>query len=185
MAESNVLERDINSVALRGVVVLLFGLAAVFWPALTTLTFVYIFSAFILVTGIISMVTSITDMGKDQYWFINLMIGLLELGIGVYLVRHPGITLASFILLIGIVLVVRGVLEIIRALFGKDTGDSRTLMAIVGLISAVAGLVILREPVSGGVAFVWVLGVYAIFSGSILLAIASSAREAVIKPTRR
>jgi uncharacterized membrane protein HdeD (DUF308 family) len=104
------------------------------------------------------------------------LIGFLELGIGVYLIRHINVGLATFILLVGIVLVVRGVVEFIMALAGESS-NNRVLMAIVGIVTALAGLIILREPVSGGIAFVWVVGLYALITGPILIALAHSARK--------
>jgi uncharacterized membrane protein HdeD (DUF308 family) len=176
MAASNSLEQQLDGLTLRGVLAILFGLAALFWPGLTLVTFVYIFSAFILVSGIMSMVMAITEIDKDKYWFLSLLIGFLELGIGVYLIRHINVGLATFILLVGIVLVVRGVVEFIMALAGESS-NNRVLMAIVGIVTALAGLIILREPVSGGIAFVWVVGLYALITGPILIALAHSARK--------
>jgi uncharacterized membrane protein HdeD (DUF308 family) len=177
MAASNSLDQQLDGLTLRGVLAILFGLAALFWPGLTLVTFVYIFSAFILVSGIMSMVMAIVDIDKDKYWFLSLLIGFLELGIGVYLIRHINVGLATFILLVGIVLVVRGVVEFIMAIAGGESSNNRVLMAIVGIVTALAGLIVLREPVSGGIAFVWVVGLYALITGPILIALAHSARK--------
>jgi uncharacterized membrane protein HdeD (DUF308 family) len=179
MAENVSVDQLPNGLALRGVVAILFGLAAIFWPGLTLVTLVYIFSAFILVSGIISLVTSIVEIGRDPYWFVSLVMGLLELAIGVYLVRHIGVSLATLILLIGIVLVVRGILEIVRAIMNRSASTHRVLAGVVGLVTLIAGLIVLREPVAGGVAFVWVLGLYALLTGTMLLAMASTARSAL------
>ena len=177
MAVSNSIEQQLDGLTLRGVLAILFGLAALFWPGLTLVTFVYIFSAFILVSGIMSVVMAIVDIDKDKYWFMSLLIGLLEIGIGVYLIRHIHVGLATFILLVGLTLVVRGVIEFVMALTNNESSNHRILLAIVGIITALAGLVVLREPVAGGIAFVWVVGLYALITGPILIALASSARK--------
>jgi uncharacterized membrane protein HdeD (DUF308 family) len=179
MAEARSLDSQLDGLTLRGVLLILFGFAAIFWPGLTIVTFVYIFSAFILVSGIMSMVTSLVDMSKDPYWFLNLIAGLLELGIGVYLLRHINVGLATFILLIGLVLVVRGVVEFVRAISQRDSSNHRILMGLVGIITALAGLIVLREPVSGGIAFVWVVGLYALITGPMLIALAHGVRAEV------
>jgi len=45
------------------------------------------------------------------------------------------------------------------------------------LVSLIAGIVVLRQPVAGGIAFVWVLGLYALISGPLMIALASEARR--------
>ncbi len=183
MAASNSLEQQLDGLTLRGVLAILFGLAALFWPGLTLVTFVYIFSAFVVVSGIMSMVMAIVDIDKDKYWFLSLLVGFLELGIGVYLLRHIHVGLATFILLVGIVLVVRGVMEFVMAIADSESSNHRVLMAVVGIVTALAGLIVLREPVSGGIAFVWVVGLYALITGPILIAMANSARKE-LRPRR-
>jgi uncharacterized membrane protein HdeD (DUF308 family) len=184
MADNVSVDQLPNTLALRGVVAILFGLAAVFWPGLTLVALVYIFSAFILVTGVISLVSSIAGMGRDSYWFVDLLIGLLEISIGIYLVRHISVSLASLLILIGVVLGVRGILEIVRAVMNRDAQGHRVLLGIVGLLTLIAGLIVIREPVTGGVAFVWVLGIYALVTGAIFVAMASSVRTSLVTGRR-
>jgi uncharacterized membrane protein HdeD (DUF308 family) len=45
-------------------------------------------------------------------------------------------------------------------------------------LAIVAGIILVREPVSGGVAFVWVLGLYALIVGPMLIALAFDAKRA-------
>ncbi len=44
-------------------------------------------------------------------------------------------------------------------------------MILVGLFAGLAGIVMLFQPVSGGVAFVWILGLYALITGPLLIAL--------------
>ena len=108
---------------------------------------------------------------------MDLLLSFLELGIGVYLVRHIGVTLATFILLVGVSFVVRGVVEVIRAFVDASASNHRVLLGLGGLVSLIAGIVVLRQPVAGGIAFVWVLGLYALISGPLMIALASEARR--------
>lgn len=174
MAEA---QQAITALTVRGVAAILFGLVALFWPGLTLVTLVYVFSAFLLVSGLIGMIMSIVTIRSNKYWFMDLLLSFLELGIGVYLIRHLTVTLATFILLVGISFVVRGVVEMVRAFVDSSAQGHRILVGLSGLISLVAGLVVLRQPVAGGIAFVWVLGLYALISGPLMIALASEARR--------
>lgn len=164
---------------LRGISAILFGLAAVFWPGITLVTLVYLFSAFILATGIVGIVHGLTNVGREGIgWMLTLLLGFLEVGVGVYLLRHTDVAFETFILLIGFVLIVRGVLEVVSA-FNEETVTTRTLLTIGGVVATLAGIVVLRQPVAGGVAFVWVLGVYALIVGPLLIALSIDAKHAL------
>jgi len=155
---------------LRGVAALLFGIAAVFWPGITLVTLVYLFSAFILVSGIMEVVHGIGAVKHRGTWFLTLLLGVLQIGVGVYLLRHPLVSFATLILLIGFTLIVRGVIEGVSAFTDDSSASMKTLMVIGAIFSVLAGIVVLFQPAAGGVAFVWILGLYALISGPLLIA---------------
>ncbi len=155
----------------RGILAILFGIAAVFWPGLTILTLVYLFGAYILVSGIVNIIHGVTAVTKRSTWFLTLLLGLAELGVGVYLLRHPTVTFATLILLLGFMLIVRGVLEGIAAFNDSSTETNRVLMVLASIIAIAAGIILLFQPASAGVAFVWILGLYALIVGPLLIAL--------------
>jgi uncharacterized membrane protein HdeD (DUF308 family) len=168
---------------IRGLAAILFGLAAVFWPDLTLVTLVYLFSAFILVYGIIDIVHGLTTIGESGLgWILTLVLGFLQVGVGVYLLRHTLITFTTLVLLIGFMLIVRGVFEVVMAFGGEQTATSRTLLILGGVVTALAGIIVLRQPVAGGVAFVWVLGVFALITGPMLIAQSIDVKHALQSP---
>jgi uncharacterized membrane protein HdeD (DUF308 family) len=171
-----------GSLVLHGVLAILFGIAAVFWPGLTLVTLVYLFSTFILVTGLVDLIFSIRRVGdsKLSVWsrFGGLLLGILQLGVGVYLLRHPHVGFATFILLIGFTLIFRGLVEVVLGLFEKgNSALFKMVMILSGLISLVVGVVVLLQPVASGVAFVWILGLYALVTGPMFIALGSDARK--------
>jgi uncharacterized membrane protein HdeD (DUF308 family) len=99
---------------LRGIALLLFGLVAVFWPGLTLIALATVFAAYLLVTGVINIIASISGQSRRSLWFLTLMLGLAQIGVAIYLLKSS-LVLATFIALIGIVLIVLGILEIIAA----------------------------------------------------------------------
>jgi uncharacterized membrane protein HdeD (DUF308 family) len=167
---------------LRGVVTILFGLAAIFWPGLTLLTLVFIFSAFVLVMGILDIVGGIRKLvhgaGSMVSRLLMLVFGAVEVGVGVYLLRHQSVRIGVFIAIIGFTLLVRGVMELIETFFSDNRGTHKALMVFVSIITILAGILVLMQPVRGGVAFVWVLGVYALIAGSMWLALAFEVNRA-------
>jgi uncharacterized membrane protein HdeD (DUF308 family) len=166
---------------LRGVLAVLFGIAAVFWPGLTLVTLLYLFATFLLVGGLIELVIGVVHIGNPETsgWtkILVLLLGVLQLGVGVYLLRHPKVTFATFILLIGFTLIFRGVFEVVQGLFDEGSATYRTIMIIVGLLAALAGIVVLFQPEASGVAFVWIIGLYALITGPLMIAAAMDAHR--------
>jgi len=160
---------------LRGLALLLFGLVAVFWPGLTLIALAAAFAAYLLVTGVINIITSIRAQGRRSLWFLTLLLGLAEIGVAIYLLKS-GLVLATFIALIGIVLIVLGILEIIAAFEPGEDPGRRFLLVVGGALALIAGFFVLQYPVSSGLAFVWILGAWGIIAGAIEIAMALSVR---------
>lgn len=159
------------ALTLQGVAAILFGVAAVFWPALTLGTLVYILSAFVLVAGVINVVEAVVSVGKHRAWALKLVLGLAEIAVGLYLVRHPAVTFATFILIVGFLFIARGVVEVIAGLADSSaSATGRTLTVVAGLAAFLVGILLLFQPAASGVAFVWLLGLYALVTGPLMIA---------------
>jgi|JI10StandDraft_1071094.scaffolds.fasta_scaffold856669_1 uncharacterized membrane protein HdeD (DUF308 family) len=176
MNEVETLKANWWMLTVRGVALILFGLVAVFWPGLTLVTFVYIFSAFILASGLVGVITSLISIGKKG-WFVGLLLSLLELGVGLYLVRHPLASFATIILLLGLSFLVRGVFEIVSALMGDTMATSKALTIISGILGVLVGIMVLNQPAVSGVAFVWLVGLYSLITGPIVIALSLDAKK--------
>jgi uncharacterized membrane protein HdeD (DUF308 family) len=161
----------------KGIAALVFGVTAVFWPNLTLAVLVYLFSAYIVVSGILSIILGIFSAGKSSMWLLGLIIGIIELAAGIYAVRNPLITLAVFVLLVGFTFIIRGILQVAAA-FMEVAPDraAKALLVIAGALSVIAGVFIVLQPATGGLAFVWALGVYLLVVGSMDIARAAAAK---------
>lgn len=165
-----------GSLALRGVLALLFGVAAVFWPGITLVTLVYLFSAFVLVNGVVDLVFGVGRLANSDLSIVSrvvmLLFGILQVGVGIYLLRHPTVSFATLVLLIGFTLIIRGVFDIVSGLFDEGSSMYKAVMIIGGILAGLAGILVLFQPAKAGVAFVWILGVYALIVGPLTIALA-------------
>ena len=157
----------------QGISVLMFGIAASFWPGLTTLTLVYILAAFLLVDGAISFFGGVANLGRSARSNWMLILGVLEVLAAVLLFHQPNLALATVLWLLALILVVRSLFSFIHSFLEHALATTRVLHAIIGVLGLIVGLIILEQPLTGGVAFVWVLGIYALINGPILIAIAA------------
>lgn len=156
----------------RGVVSVLFGIMALVWPGITVATFALLITIWLLVSGVINIVRGIMNIGDGYGWVFTLILAVLQIGIGAYLVQRPNLAIATIVALIAIAFIVEGVISVIVPFTeGKDvSGGRKTLTFIVGLLAIFAGISIWRYPVSGTLAFVWVVGLFALISGPIWIA---------------
>lgn len=161
----------------RSVALIVFGIFAIVWPGLTLGLISVAFALFLIISGIVDIIGGVLGVGKKSLWFLVLVLGVLEAGLGVYLLRNPLLELGVFIALVGIALIVKGILEVISAFDQPHTGGQKTLMVLLGLIAGLAGIVVLAHPASGGLVFVWALGVYGIIAGAFGVALAIRARD--------
>jgi uncharacterized membrane protein HdeD (DUF308 family) len=108
-------------------------------------------------------------------WFL-IAVGALTLAVGVFFVASPDETLKVFTVIGGILLLIDGVLAIIGALVGVS--ESRGLLAMVGVLSVIAGLVLIKKPFQTLVVFVVILGIWFVVAGIARFVSAFSRREA-------
>jgi uncharacterized membrane protein HdeD (DUF308 family) len=163
----------------QGAIAVFFGIAAIFWPGITLVTLLWLFAAFLIVMGLAEIITGLVSIGKSGSWWLATLIGFISLAVGVFLIRNPETSLQTFIVIAGLILIARGIIDAIRAFAGSEGTQHRVLTAIIGILAILAGIAILAQPVAGGVAFVWILGLYALFYGALLMSISFSARNAL------
>jgi uncharacterized membrane protein HdeD (DUF308 family) len=163
----------------QGVLAVLFGIAALFWPGLTAALFVGLFGLFALVWGLIVLVGSFLGAGRKALWWLETVFAVLLVGLGVYLLRNPEVTVAVIILLVGFTLIIKGLTDLLTGLFSKDTEvvENRWLVMVGGVLGLVLGVVVLAHPVATGLVFVWALGLYAVLYGALTVALAFRVRE--------
>ncbi|TAK33455.1 MAG: HdeD family acid-resistance protein [Chloroflexota bacterium] len=158
--------------AIGGVVNILFGLAALLWPGLTLVVFIWLFGIYAIVYGIVELVHMIRAIGAQSTWWTYLLVGIFSILAGVVVFAWPGMTTEVLAYAIAVWAIVIGLVEIVGAF-----SVGRFLLAVVGVVSVLFGFVLLSNPLAGALALVMVIGAFAIVRGIILLI------EAVRAPT--
>ena len=160
----------------RGLLALVFGVLVLVWPGITILALAFAFAAYVFVDGIGLIVSGVEARGSRRWWYV--LAGVVGVIAGVAAAFWPGVTVLVLVLWAGAWAVVTGVLEIAAAVRGEGSG--RWLMALAGVLSVVAGLLILIWPGIGALALATVLGIYALVAGVFLLWAAWQARRAPV-----
>ena len=108
--------------------------------------------------------------GFVSLWWLVMLFGVAVLGVGVFFVASPHETLSTFTVIAGVFLLVDGVLAILGSIFRR--GEGRGLLAIIGVLSAIAGLVLIKKPFDTLVAFILIFGIWLIVAGVIRFVVA-------------
>jgi uncharacterized membrane protein HdeD (DUF308 family) len=170
------LERNWWLVALRGLAGVLFGLVALILPFATILALVLLFSAYMIVDGVFSIVAAIRAARRRDRWGLLTLQGVASLAAGVLVFLWPGITVFAFVLLIAAWSIVSGSL-LLPAAFRIDSGHGRWWLALGGIASLAFGVLAILAPLAGAVVLTWWLGAYALVFGVLLLIVAFRLRS--------
>src|SRR5262245_30512808 len=103
-----------GSVALRGIAALVLGIFALTRPASVLLGLVLLFGVYVLVDGILTLVSA--ARGRAEYgrgWLV--LEGVVDIVIGLATFAWPGITLLALTYLIAIWAIFKGIIELVGA----------------------------------------------------------------------
>lgn len=158
------------AVALRGVVAVLFGIMALALPALTVTTLVILFGAFALVDGVFALCALIFGKRRSQL-VVQLVEALISILAGLVALAMPGLTALAFLFVIAAWAVLSGIFQVVMAVRLRKAIDNEWLLALGGVLSVILGIVFFARPGVGVLSLAWLLGVYAVVFGIVLVAL--------------
>jgi uncharacterized membrane protein HdeD (DUF308 family) len=100
-------------------------------------------------------------------WWLLVLAGIAGVIAGIIVLAVPGISLAALAIVAGIFLLVDGAFEIGLALTRKV--ENRGLLALFGVLSVIAGVVLIRHPFGAVVAVALLVGIWLIALGIVRL----------------
>lgn len=168
---SSVLAQNWWVVALRGVLGIAFGVIALIWPDITLLSLVLLFSAYMLVDGILAIVSAVRAARSGHRWLLLVAEGLLRIAVGVLAFLWPEITVLAFVIIVAVWSIVSGSMMVAAAL-RLNRAYGRGWMSIGGFLSVVLGILLIAAPPVGALILTWWIGIYAAMFGVILLVLA-------------
>jgi uncharacterized membrane protein HdeD (DUF308 family) len=173
---SVILARHWWIILLRGLLAIVLGVLAWLSPGIMISTLVLFFGLYALVDGILGIWTAITGGNKHESWWVLILWGLTGIGIGILTFLAPAITTMALLFYIAIWAVVTGVLEIVVSIHLRNEIEGEWLLILAGLLSVFFGIVIMVQPGAGALTLLWLIALYAIIFGIILVVLAFKAR---------
>lgn len=161
---------------LRGLIAILFGILAYIWPGITMVTLILLFGSYALIDGVFATVGSLVHHKDYEDWWLVLLAGLVSIAAGILTFLQPGITALSLLFLIAAWALVTGVLNIVTAIQLRKEIEGEWLLILNGIASVFFGLFVFARPGAGALSVIWLIAIYAVFFGVILLTLSFRAR---------
>jgi uncharacterized membrane protein HdeD (DUF308 family) len=169
---------------IRGLFAVMFGAITLVWPSVTVFAIVTIIGAFLLLDGMIEVWVGFASRGHDAGWWSDALLGVLAAFAGVAIIAWPGVTAVGLMVFIGASMVIYGVTMVWQAFKLRTDLANEWMLLANGALSLGLGLVFIAFPGAGAVSLVWLIAVYLILFGGLLIvtgwklrAFAASLRE--------
>jgi uncharacterized membrane protein HdeD (DUF308 family) len=173
----HMLESNWDMFLVRGILAVLFGLATLLMPGITLGVLVALFGAYALVDGVILSILAVKNRKNDTDWWLMLLTGLVSIAAGVATFVWPGITAASLFYVIVAWAIVTGIVEVVYAIRFRNAINGEWLLVLDGVLSVAFGILLIAQPTAGALAVLWMIGVYAIAYGVMLVVLAFRLRN--------
>jgi len=165
------------ALAIRGGIAILFGLAALLRPDIALEALILLFGAYALVDGVFAIVGVFGGTrGGTPRWLL-LIEGIAGVLAGLIAFVLPGLTAVVFLYLIAAWAVVTGVFEIATAIRLRQEIRGEWALIIGGALSVLFGVILaVIGPVAGLLSLIWLIGIYAVAFGILMLVTAFQVR---------
>lgn len=179
---SHVIVRNWWSLAIRGLIAILFGALTIIWPGITVDVLVLFFGAYALIDGILSLIGAVRASSAHERWGALVLEGVAGLFAGVITLLWPAMTLLALVVVIGAWAIVTGILELAAAWRLRKHISGEWLLALAGAASTAFGILLLIAPLAGALVLALWIGIYALIFGVMMVALGFRLRSHAALP---
>ncbi|MEA2705064.1 MAG: hypothetical protein QOD63_3009 [Actinomycetota bacterium] len=167
-----------KTLALGGAAAVLFGLLTLVWPDVTLWALVLLFGAWAFVDGVFRLVALATGVpGARAHRTALIIQGILGVGIGIVTFIWPDMTALALLFVIAAWAFVIGVVEVAAAVQLRKVIENEWLLGLKGALAIIFAIVLVITPGAGALVITWLIGWFALLSGTLRLALAWKLRK--------
>ena len=166
-------------IVLRGVFAIAFGVLAWTWPGITLGVLVLMWGAYAFADGVLALIAAVSGASGKPWWMLTLE-GLVGIGAAAVAFFYPGITTLVLLYMIAAWAIVTGIFEIVAAIQLRKEIEGEFWLALAGVASLVFGAILIARPAVGALAVTWMIGLYSVAFGALLIAVGFRVRS--LKP---
>jgi uncharacterized membrane protein HdeD (DUF308 family) len=154
---------------LRGIVALAVAAFAFMMPAGMATALIYIFAAYFIISGAVTVFAGVSLTGAGNWWLL-ILLGAVEAILGFIMLTQPGARPLGLAYLFAIWLILSGTTEISAAMMLRGYANGGELWWILlGLVTLAIGIYVVINPALGVTALVYTVGIYAVLAGISLI----------------
>jgi len=159
------------------ILTLILGIMVMAWPHATVKLVALLFGLQLLIGGIFALVRAFTNSGEGSRVLLAVL-GVLGILVGIFVLRHLFQTVVILVVLLGVYWVLHGIIEFFVAVDHRGA-PGRGVSIVMGILSFIAGVIVLSWPAPTLLVLVWVLGIWLVVYGLIGIVGAFMVRRAV------
>lgn len=163
-----------NFLSINGILAILFGLVAIFFPGITIAALGVYFAVFILLGGIILTVNSLRIRKSNSHWYLLLTEGIIGILIAILILLNPEMAATIFVTIIGLWAVILGLIYLATYFKSRIPSFSNSFLLSISILSLILGILILTNPFESTRVITVIIGIYAITYG--IFSIVNSAK---------
>ena len=114
---------------------------------------------------------AMSEVLAESWWAVGLR-GILGILFGLICLLTPGLAVEVFVILFAAYMLVDGVFAIIAGIKAARNGERWGLLILEGIVDLAAGLVAVLWPAITLVALVWLIAIWAVVTGALMLSAA-------------
>jgi uncharacterized membrane protein HdeD (DUF308 family) len=111
---------------------------------------------------------ALSEVLADSWWAVGLR-GILGILFGLICLLTPGLALEVFVILFAAYMLVDGVFAIASGIKAARNGERWGMLILEGIVDLAAGTVAVLWPAITLVALIWIVAIWAIVSGALML----------------
>ncbi|HTQ28787.1 MAG TPA: HdeD family acid-resistance protein [Puia sp.] len=165
-----------QTILFRGIFAVLFAILAFLWPGITLVSLIYLFAFYAIADGISTIGGAWQQRKTDSSWGLLFFMGIISLLAGILTLFFPGLTAIYLLFFIGFRAIFDGILSIVAAIRLRKEIQNEGLLALSGVISILFGAWVIMRPGQGALAAVWLIAMFALVLGIMLIMLALRAR---------
>ncbi|MGD0698468.1 MAG: HdeD family acid-resistance protein [Trebonia sp.] len=143
---------------LMGLATLILGIIVAIHPSVSLTVIAVLLGILLIFSGVFQIVEAFDAAEHSRVW--RGIAGVLLIVAGIVLIRHLHLSIALIGLIVGLTWVVQGLSALVGGISGSSVGLGTGWLVVFGVISLIAGIVVISAPVASVTTLAALLGIW-------------------------
>lgn len=143
---------------LVGLGTLILGIIVAIHPSVSLAVIAVLLGILLIFSGVFQIVEAFDDAEHSRVW--RGISGVLLIVAGIVLIRHLNLSIALIGLIVGLTWVVQGLAALVGGISGSRAGLGTWWLVVFGVISLIAGIVVISAPIASLTTLAALLGIW-------------------------